>query len=641
MLTIPELRADPYNAIDWKAIPPPLPDDYFTMQEYAELVNHQPEVILDNEQLFRWGIENLFHIRNKQEQMQLLKQKEAQTRLLHTYFLLKKLGGKNEMGPQIVCLKSRQQGKTTWCSAKTMFELMLTPNRQALLIAHEKEKVAKKIFEIYTRFLVMLPEEFQIWNETKRRRADGWLLMNGSSIDVEVEKKGGVVGITTQDLHLSEAGRFKYLDDFLGGFIPGMPQLPNSRAIIESTAQKNEDTFHHIYRDAERGINRWFPVFFPWYIDEDNIKPFETEIEKEAFYRSLDIREDDAYGNEKELFDNYEDITLEHLHYRRERIDSFPNRLSQFKREYPTTPEEAFLGATTPVFDPFALRKYESEQVVEPEKFGRMKETQLGRIDAEHEFIEDSGGIIRLYGYPKEGHTYGFFSDHSWGKNDFNAGIMVQLYPLEIVGVMMGYEGNNPDARAYARQMFHYCSWYNNAWICPENNGPGQGVLDLLLEWEYGNIVSETSIFPEKTGFNYGWTNTVNTKEFGISLLQDRIKNMGVKIPSLDIIRQLEYFVAKTTPDGSRVTLQALRKGEHRSLGADINQFCDDLVFALISMEFGLKGIGKIKRPKQQLKEMQDEQGLWWVEEIVPQIEELIGTSTREHERPGSDWRDY
>lgn len=636
--TLAELKANPY-AIDWSQVPEPLPDDYFTLEEYANLVTHNPDVILNDQRLFRWGIEHLFHIRDKNQRIVLLKQKEAQSRLLYIYYILKEHTGPNEMGPQICNLKSRQQGMTTYCSAITLLMLMLMPNRQALLIAHEKEKVAVKAFEIYDRFLQLLPDEFQIWNETKKRRGDGYLLMNGSSIDVEVEKKGGVVGITTQGLHLSEAGRFRYLNDFLGSFIPGMPQLPVSAAIMESTAEKNEDAFHHIYTDAERGISRWFPVFFPWYIDEDCIKPFKSPEERVEFSKHLDIREDALYGNEKWLLDSYPDITLEHLNYRRERIDSFPNRLSQFKREYPTTPEEAFLGAKVPVFDTEGLRWQEKNHCVDPLKYGRMLTGTLNNINDLPKFIEDSGGIIRLWGWPRVGYTYGICSDHSDGKNDFNAAVIVQLQPFEIIGVMMGYEGHNPIAREFAHQMDRVGRWYNDAWILPERNGPGQAVIDVLLEREYPNIVSESMIFPEKTGFDYGWLNTTESRKRGLEMLRDTIKNKKIHIPCLDIVRQLQNFVTVTSPDGTRTRDQALRKGEHRSLGSDINQFCDDLVFAMIGVEHCRRAVGKIDSPKKKIKEMKDEKGRYWIEEVVPELENIFNEQILPERR--HDWRDY
>ena len=612
----------------------------FTLEEYEQLMLQSPDMILNDRHLFRWGLEHLFFILNKEEEIVSLILKEAQRRLLDTYFDLKDNAVAGEIGAQIIILKSRQQGMTTLIAAICVFELMLRLNRTAFIVAHEKGAVATKIFRIYERYLQLFP--FPEWFQNKARPKDGvgYILHNGSILDVSYEAPRGIVGVTTRFMHLSEAGRFKDLGTFLGSFMPGVPKSPISSVIIESTAEKSNDPYHNLWQQAEAGKSRWIPVFYPWYIDEDNVKEIPLEI-RDEFEASLQHREDDTYGNEIHLIEEYPDITLEHLYKRRDLIDEAPQGLAQFKREFPTTPEEAFMGVNRPVFDIPALRKYEQEQVKDPIIYGNM---EIGDEQMSHQqtrFVESPQGIIKIWKPPQKGMIYMMGSDHSEGINDWNGALIAQQHPFEIVVEMIGYEGYNPIPREFARQMYHLGKWYNEAYIVPENNPPGNAVVDMLLEWGYPHLVSETAIFPDKgSSPRYGWRNETQSRKRALEIARDTIKNMGVGIPSIKLIRQLEYFVTKSLDGGTRSKDQALRKGEYRAMGDNVDQFCDDLVFAYLGLEHCRKALGN-PRPTQQYSDtIEDEDGNLWITEAI-NLSEFLGEPDQPIHRPQGNWKDY
>ena len=612
----------------------------FTLEEYEYLMIHEPAVILDNRHLFRWGLEHLFYIQDKHETIRLLVLKEAQSRFLDAYYDAKELKETGRIGARLIILKSRQQGMSTLIAAICLFEMMLRSNRSSLIIAHDKGKVARKLFKIYERFLVYFP--FPEWNTFKKRDGDGYVFHNDSNIDVEYEKPKGVVGLTTQFLHLSEAGRFRYLDDFLGSFMPGMPKLALSTAILESTAEKSGDAFHTMWKQAERGHSLWKPAFYPWYIDEDNIQPFLSDETRKAFEQDLQHRDDDTYGNEIKLLDEYKDITLEHLNARRELIKELPHGLASFKREFPTTPEEAFMGVNQPVFDVRVLREYEKTQITEPVLVGQM---HLGFMDMAHqqtEFEEAPHGIIKVYERPNPRRTYIIGSDHSEGISDFNAALVASQHPYEIVAEMVGYDGYNPIPRDFARQMFHIGKWYNEAWICPECNPPGNTVIDLLLEWQYPNLISETMIFPDKiNSINYGWRNSTITRKAALERFRETIKTMLIGIPSVKLLRQLEHFCTVTMP-GGQTKDQAIKKGQHRALGANIDEYCDDMIFAALGLEHARQALGTPELPKESVLEgTRKDQAQKWTEETLPTLESLFGETAQGSENASSHWKDF
>ena len=610
----------------------------FTLEEYEQLMLNHPDLILNDVDLFRWGLENLFTILDKKRKIVPLILKEAQIRLLNTYFELKLNYTPGEIGVAIIILKSRQQGMTTLIAAICIFEMILRANRETLIVAHEKGKAATKIFNIYKRFLQYFP--FSEWDLNKKREGDGFRLHNGSAIDVSFET--AIRGVTTDFLHLSEGGFFKNLAKFIGEFEPGMPKEQLSALIIESTAEKANDDFHRMWQEAEAGKGAYSPAFYPWYIDEDNYLEI-PDGERDYFIDSLQTREDDEYGNELALFEDYDEISYEHLYKRRKLIDGLPYKLASFKREYPTTPEEAFMGVNRPVFDIPTLRWYEKEQVIDPRAYGEMEIGDEMMSHQQTRFIETGQGIIKIYEGPMPDVVYMMGSDHSEGMNDWNAALIAKQHPYEIVVEMIGYEGYNPIPREFARQMYHLGKWYNEAWICPENNPPGNSVIDQLVNWQYPHMVSEAMIFPEKTGsFRYGWRNEAHSRKAALEVARDTIKTKGVKIPNIKLLRQLEYFVTKTIDGTGRVKDQALRKGEYRALGEDIDQFCDDLVFAFLGLEHCRKALGVPKPNQSYVDTMVDKQGQLWVTETLDIYEEQFGPTPQTPASPNKyNWQDY
>lgn len=611
-----------------------------SLDELEYLIIEEPEKILNNRYLFRYGLESLFYIEDKNETIRLLKLKEAQRRFLDAYFDAKENTPEGQIGARFIILKSRQQGMSTLIAAIALFETILRSNRDALVVAHEKGETALKIFEIYERYLAYFP--FAEWDKFKKPRGDGYTLHNESNIDVSYEKPRGIVGVTVQFLHLSEAGRFRRLDDFLGSFLPAMPKQNFSSIILESTAEKSGDAFHTMYQQAERGTSAYTPVFYPWYIDEDNYLDFTSDEAREAFEADLEFRDDGTFGNERALLEDYPDeITLEHLNARRELIKELPHGLASFKREFPTTPEEAFMGVNQPVFDIRVLREYEKTQAREPERIGQMHIDIMDMPSQQTIFEEVPHGIMQVFEDPDPNSTYLMGSDHSEGANDFNFATIVKHYPFELVAIIVGYDGYNPIPREFARQMFHAGKWYNEAWICPECNPPGNTVIDLLLEWKYPNLISETMIFPEKVNsINYGWRNTAITRKAALERLRETVKTMSLGIPSIKILRQLEYFCTVVMPSGATKD-QALKKGTHRALGANVDEYCDDGVFALLGAEHARQALGTPELPrKSHLEGARGEHAKKWTEETLPNIESLFGSPIQGREQE-ENWQDF
>ena len=128
-------------------------------------------------------------------------------------------------------------------------------------------------------------------------------------------------------------------------------QFRKTKITIETTANGVWNVFYNTCMTAKNGNGSYKLLFYPWYIEERNVKAMP---EDESF--TLDTQE-------KQLKENY-NLSDEQLNWRREKIHD-ANALGEdwyklFEQENPTTIEGAFVSSWVTVFDPtlkFAIKK--------------------------------------------------------------------------------------------------------------------------------------------------------------------------------------------------------------------------------------------------------------------------------------------
>ena len=130
-----------------------------------------------------------------------------------------------------------------------------------------------------------------------------------------------------------------------------MPDIDGTEIIIETTGNQFGDEFHQLWRRAEAGESEFLPIFLPWSIDPNAtarscLKTFHDDVRRKASWPQL------------------HDLDAEQICWRRNKISQLGS-LDYFKREYPLTPDEAFMASQ---FDSFitadlvmAARKEEME----------------------------------------------------------------------------------------------------------------------------------------------------------------------------------------------------------------------------------------------------------------------------------------
>lgn len=551
---------------------------------WAKIVEGNPEEILNDIDCFAAALEHCFMVIDKRGQLVPFKLKRAQRKFLEIYFELKD----QNLPIRIVVLKARQLGCSTLIAAIAMMNMMLSKNLYCLVAADDKGDVTAALFEIYKRFVEYYPIADQIKSTTKGHRL---FLQNGSNIRCLGEK--AVKGLTCRFLHLSEAAFFTDLSAFNAMANQAIPSLPGTAIIQETTANRYGDSFYNFYKETERGENDYTTVFLPWFWDEDYRQEFLDDGEKLDFKNSLNTIT--KFGEERELMEAHPELTLEQMKWRRWCIsNNCENSVGEFKRQYPSNAEEAFLAQDSNVIKTDALHHYLTHEVKDPIIQGHFEIAEVQAHTKEPRLITSAfdRDIVQIYDEPDPDGSYTAGSDHALEleSKDYNHGVILKRQPLQVVATIRGFGNKRMGILEFGRQFFMLLKHYNMPHVAPESNAQGQAMINLFQEWEYPNLMAEVELFTDcKMQDRWGWTNTTKTRSDGVALIKDYIENKIIRIPDKTIINQMMTFVWANEGKGptDNIKAQAALKGKRRSSGdEDETGMHDDGIFALMGALF-------------------------------------------------------
>ena len=233
-----------------------------------------------------------------------------------------------------ILLKARQLGFTTVIQIDYLDDCLFIPNTAAGVIAHNRED-AEAFFHNKIRFAYdSLPDEFKDIVSATQDSTRAMRFSNGSSIRVGTSLRSG----TFQRLHVSEYGKLcaKFPDKAREVKSGALNTVHVGQKIrIESTAEGHSGHFHDLCKAAQDRALKGETLtpldfrfhFFPWYED--------------AKYRMADdvgeTTEDAAYFDKLAGFG----VSLT----RQQRgwyVKKAEQQGEDMKREFPSTPEEAF-----------------------------------------------------------------------------------------------------------------------------------------------------------------------------------------------------------------------------------------------------------------------------------------------------------
>jgi hypothetical protein len=234
---------------------------------------------------------------------------------------------------RVIVLKARQMGISTYVAARYYKSTTAAPGLRTAIIGHEKP-ASRNLFNLVKRFHDNMPAEHK--QSVGTNNADELLfdaIDSGYLVSVATLEGSGRSS-TAQFLHASEAAFWESLQEQLSALVQTVPDLDGTEIIIETTGNQFGDELHQLWRRAEAGDSEFMPVFLPWSIDPT----YRTKL-PDAF----------AMTSEERTIAEQHNLDAEQIMWRRNKISQLGS-VDHFKREYPLTPDEAFMSSQ---FDSF------------------------------------------------------------------------------------------------------------------------------------------------------------------------------------------------------------------------------------------------------------------------------------------------
>jgi hypothetical protein len=469
---------------------------------------------------------------------------------------------------RIIILKARQMGFSTLTESILFKETVTKFNRRTGIITHKATATAN-LFNMSKLMLDCLPDELK--PSVKRSNAQELIFDNENGTGLKSKIKcmtAGSSGVgrsdTFDNLHLSELAFWEGdVTATLTGLFQAVPNLPDTMIIIESTANGFEK-FKELWDQAVEGENDFIPLFVAWYELPEYSMP----------YSGFTLTEEEE--TLKELYN----LTNDQLEWRRWCIrNNCQNDIEQFKQEYPSCPEEAFIGTGNCIFDKDAIIN-RLRYVPKPIKQGYFvynEENAQRNIMSDIKWVNDKKGCIKLFRLPNMpaftqycigGDTAGDTQGDEFSSDVLDAKTLEQVATLTM----------QTDEDLYAKQMYCLGMYYGWALMAIETNYSTYP-QKKLEELNYPNFYVRETVdrFDKSVTKQFGFNTNKKTKPLVLANLVALVREHTDIFNDEKTLRQMLTFVKK---DGG---VQEAEEGYH-----------DDKV---MSIAIAHQGISQVKFP--------------------------------------------
>ena len=333
-------------AVKWEKQLVALPKTMIADVEYKKLKSKRDYEFLRQRHDFEYWAARCVKIRHKQTGQRVPFYLNAPQRRVLGEFEAERLAGRPM---RFILLKARQWGGSTLVQMYfAWIQCVLQENWNSLICAHVKDTAAG-IRGMYDDMLMDYPEEY--WSNEEKPRFVVWQKsantreISGRKCKVTVASSFGqdsVRGLDFSMAHLSEVAFWKDTErmtpaDFIRSVCGGIPSVPLSMVVLESTANGVANYFHSLWMSSTDGGNAYRQIFVPWY----EIEMYRAEcVDAKAFVRNWN-----AY--ERCLWD--QGLSIEMIQWYHNKRKEFMSD-SGMQSEYPTNPVEAFSNTGCGVF---------------------------------------------------------------------------------------------------------------------------------------------------------------------------------------------------------------------------------------------------------------------------------------------------
>jgi len=402
-----------------------------------------------------------------------------------------------------VILKSRQLGFTTDEAVDMLDDSLFRKNHDSLFIAQDldtaKDIFASKIDYYWANFPNELKQLYRVNNDSARKLVFDFGDNTRSSITVDSSGRAG----TYQRLHITEFAKVcrdypEKAKEIFTGSIPAVPT--NGRVDIESTAMGSDGLFFELFWEAwERGeptqSTEFKAHFYNWRWDH--------EVEFTNVIREIP----------RELIDyqKLHKLTDKEISYYYLKWLSLNRDWQEMKREYPTTPYEAFEGSGSKIFDNEAIGRF----VI-----------QTGTKAGDWVYFDE----------PIIGHDYVLGADVAEGVGqDSSTCVIIDLTPLK-PRIVAEYANNKIAPDLFAYEVKNGAEKYQMAFVGVERNNHGHTTISKLKE-----IYQEKNIYQDDKK-RYGWDTNLVSKPKMFFDLATATNNDLIDVPSRRISSEMRRY---------------------------------------------------------------------------------------------------
>lgn len=222
-------------------------------------------------------------------------------------------------------LKGRQQGCSTYVSARYYHQVTHRLGCQVFILTHEAE-ATDNLFNIPKRYHDNLPAEIKLKTLLESSRAlvfDG--IDSGYKVGTAGNKRTGRSS-TIQLFHGSEVAFWDNDREIMAGALQAVSDEEGTEVILESTANGVGNMYYEMCMDALRGEGDYQLVFVPWFWQDEYQKKVPEGVE---------------FTPEEREYARLYTLSPEQLYWRRIKTKELGSEW-MFMQEYPATAVEAF-----------------------------------------------------------------------------------------------------------------------------------------------------------------------------------------------------------------------------------------------------------------------------------------------------------
>jgi hypothetical protein len=347
--------------------------------------------------------------------------------------------------------------------------------------------------------------------------------------------------------------------DVLAGILKCVPFMPDTVAILETTARGASGDFYDRWQDGltfeefEAGKEGFIKVFAPWFMFEDSKRdPASEDIHATADYT---VKESELAAKWK--------LSMKQVAWMRWAIREECKRdFDTFCQDYPFDDESAFLSSGRKRFNVAGIKLLKDAITSNPPEYGIL-ERQREQLNFRHTPKDDA--LVHIWERPKRGLHYLLAVDPMTGssqvsgKDPDNHGVVVLRKGYFESGrgwrkpkVVARLPKSQWDIDVLESEVAKLSEHYGNCLIVPEMN-MDRGLVELLKL--RGANIYQREIFNRrdfKTTTALGWMTTTETRGMIIEGLAKAIREWDVDASGLDcacpdIISELESFIVKDT----------------------------------------------------------------------------------------------